>query len=215
MEPSGEALAVGLLGSGGLVDMGGFGVTNEMTGTNQTLHGVWGDGAGRYYAVGGRSDDIFSGVALVRSTEVNGNDPMIPNSPSGAMQLEIGVANGSPYAPLASNGDMPVFSGGQGGFHIFPSFHLTGFAPGANLNLTSSGTMVNGGATVVQEFTFSAQFEDIGGGVNELIDWFVPIILLRSEVVGEQAVLSFEVWDVNDPSARASAERTVTFMIGN
>ena len=110
---------------------------------------------------------------------------------------------------------MPVFSGGQGGFHIFVSFRLTGFPPDALLNLNQSGTMVLTGDMVVQDFTFSGQFTDIGGNVNELIDRFIPIGLIRSQVVGEQAILTFEVTDVNDPALTASAEQTVTFNVGN
>lgn len=68
--PSGESHVVGLLGTVARIDPNGIDITIESTPTALTLHGVWGDGAGRVYAVGGRSSEMpFIGVALVRTLE--------------------------------------------------------------------------------------------------------------------------------------------------
>lgn len=68
--PSGESHIVGLLGTAARIDPNGIDITIESTPTVLTLHAVWGDGAGRVYAVGGRASEIpFTGVALVRTLE--------------------------------------------------------------------------------------------------------------------------------------------------
>ena len=68
--PSGESHIVGLLGAAATIDPNGIDIAIESTPTVVTLHAVWGDGAGRVYAVGGRSRvEPFTGVALVRTLE--------------------------------------------------------------------------------------------------------------------------------------------------
>lgn len=67
---AGTAVVVGLLGTAATVDLSTVILTPETTPTALTLHAVWGDGAGRTYAVGGRSSERpYTGVAIVRTME--------------------------------------------------------------------------------------------------------------------------------------------------
>jgi hypothetical protein len=62
-----SAKVVGLIGTAATITLDGFGIVSEDTPTPLTLHAVWGDGTGRTYAVGGRSNQTpYQGVALVR-----------------------------------------------------------------------------------------------------------------------------------------------------
>lgn len=61
-----EAVVVGLLGTAAALNVETEAISIEDTPTALTLHAVWGDGSGTYYAVGGRSSEIpHLGVALV------------------------------------------------------------------------------------------------------------------------------------------------------
>jgi hypothetical protein len=70
MEQPDEALIVGLIGTAATLDPDSLTSELETTGTSLTLHAVWGDRAGRAYAVGGRATGTpYQGVALIRSTQ--------------------------------------------------------------------------------------------------------------------------------------------------
>ncbi len=61
-----EAVIGGVFGFGGVFALGDEVVTSEDTTAALDLHAIWGDGAGRFYAVGGNFRPPFKGVALVR-----------------------------------------------------------------------------------------------------------------------------------------------------
>lgn len=64
-EPA-EALVVGVFGLAGIYDVASGEIVEEDPGTFFDLHAVWGDGAGRHYAVGGNFLPPYRGIALVR-----------------------------------------------------------------------------------------------------------------------------------------------------
>ncbi|MFQ5490748.1 MAG: hypothetical protein ACE5GE_08515 [Phycisphaerae bacterium] len=65
-----QAVVVGLIGTAASINLSTFEVTPQVTPTVQTLHAVWGDGSGTFYAVGGSSTaQPYTGVALVATAE--------------------------------------------------------------------------------------------------------------------------------------------------
>lgn len=84
-------------------------LTPEDADTGETIHAVWGDGAGRHYAVGGRFSTPFSGLALLRTLGPSNHvvapprllAPPLPSEPAqdcngngieDALDLQSGVA---------------------------------------------------------------------------------------------------------------------------
>lgn len=66
LETPNRAIVVGLIGTAASIDPFSFEVTPQVTTTSETLHAVWADGAGRFYAVGGGSSaEPYTGVALL------------------------------------------------------------------------------------------------------------------------------------------------------
>lgn len=66
MEQPGQALIVGVFGLAGVYNLATDEVIEEDAETRFDLHAVWGDGAGRAYAVGGNFLAPYAGIALVR-----------------------------------------------------------------------------------------------------------------------------------------------------
>ena len=66
MTEPGEAILGGILGVGGSYDVAKGVWTQEETGTTDTIHGIWCDGEGKCYAVGGVFSEPQHGLALVR-----------------------------------------------------------------------------------------------------------------------------------------------------
>ena len=66
MAEPGEAIVGGTNGFVGRYDMASGVLDGETSDTNQCLHAVWGNGIGSYYAVGGRFNEPYEGIALVR-----------------------------------------------------------------------------------------------------------------------------------------------------
>jgi len=208
-----EAIIGGLNGYVGSYDPLTDVLMDENAPTNQAVHGIWGDGQGRFYAVGGRFSEPFSGLALVRTLGEANGDPMPPaDTPPLPQQLEIGIANGEPYRPLEDGGEMPVFGGFQGGIHIFVSFELTGFPPDAAVDITCSGRLVETDQTVIIQETLRANFIEVEPGVNQILDWLVFLDARLEDVVDREGILSFEVVSIDDPSLVASADLRVVFV---
>lgn len=62
-----EAVVGGINGYIGTFDSLTSSLEEEATRTLESIHAIWGDGQGTFYAVGGRFSEPFSGIALVRS----------------------------------------------------------------------------------------------------------------------------------------------------
>ncbi len=69
MDAPGSALVAGVEGTAAVMDIATRSFTLEATNTRFDLHGLWGDGAGRHYAVGGSFVAPNRGVALVRRVD--------------------------------------------------------------------------------------------------------------------------------------------------
>ena len=208
-----EAVFAGVNGEVGRYDPILDDLQSETPATGQELHGMWGDGQGRFYAVGGRTGAVpFSGVALLRTIGDSGVISMPPEDPPDVPRmLEIGFANGGPYTVVPPGGEMPVFMGPQGGIHIFATIRGTGFAPNALVSLTQMGTLVDNGQIIITPFTANATFTQAPGedGVNQLLDRFIFLSALPNDVYGETALLRFTITATADPTVTATIEQEV------
>ena len=61
-----QAVIGGVFGFGGTFDVATAEVTSEDTTAALDIHAIWGDGAGKFYAVGGNFRSPFQGITLVR-----------------------------------------------------------------------------------------------------------------------------------------------------
>ncbi|HWL94604.1 MAG TPA: hypothetical protein VNT79_13860, partial [Phycisphaerae bacterium] len=75
------AICGGVGGFVGSVDLSTGEVTAEESGATLDIHAVWGDGAGRHYAVGGRFSGNLEGIALVRTVGEPTTSPAAPLPP--------------------------------------------------------------------------------------------------------------------------------------
>ena len=66
-----EAIVGGTNGYAGRYDLLTGELDQEDASTNLCLHGIWGDGEGSYYAVGGRFSTPYTGLAIVRTIETS------------------------------------------------------------------------------------------------------------------------------------------------
>ncbi len=66
MTTPGTAVVGGILGVAGAFDVGKAAFSQEETGVSETVHGIWCDGAGTCYAVGGVFSEPQRGLALAR-----------------------------------------------------------------------------------------------------------------------------------------------------
>lgn len=78
MDKSRSALCGGVRGYIGIFDPLTGDLTPEETSADLDVHAIWGDGQGRYYAVGGDFSGTFKGQALLRSNEPPAGNPVPP-----------------------------------------------------------------------------------------------------------------------------------------
>jgi hypothetical protein len=178
----------------------------ETTSTALSIEALWGDGAGRVYAVGGRSAAPYQGLALVRTLGDPGIVAQPPEEPPAVVaSLEMGLANGEPYRALADGDEMPVYSGAQGGIHMFLSYQTSGFPTGVFLEMGQSGSFTDTGAAAIPTRTQIVRFDDIGGGVGQILDRFTVMAVSPGAADGREATLSFTVLDPSTPGRSATA----------
>ncbi len=84
MDDPNLALFGGVRGYIGRFDLRTLDLIHESLDETLDIHAVWGDGAGRYYAVGGRFTAPFGGLALVRTIDAPAGDPVPPLPADGA-----------------------------------------------------------------------------------------------------------------------------------
>ena len=100
IEP-GEAIVGGTNGYVGRYDLVSGTLEGESSGTNQCLHAVWGNGIGSYYGVGGRFNDPYEGIALVRRI----SDPDAQPEPFPAPLRSCGTDLDCPMGERCERGD--------------------------------------------------------------------------------------------------------------
>ncbi len=236
MVEAGEAIVGGANGFGARFDPSPGVLDAEMTGSNLCIHGMWGDGAGRFYAVGGRFSEPFAGVALVRtigSAGMNDNPPPPDRScltsvdcPLGetsaddvcvladgpTIEYRVDTATGS--TPVPPGGDIPVFRGFQGGIHTFMTIRAAGFEPGSPVLFTVAIALTPGGSVVATERTLNVVLTETPEGFNEAAGLFIPFDnATAAGLDGRDAVVSMTMTDPDDASRSASLEATVRLVV--
>lgn len=99
MDKTRSAVCGGVGGFVGIFDPTTGEMTPEDTGADLDIHAIWGDGEGRYYAVGGDFSGDFNGLALVRTAEPPSSDPVSP------LPAPCGGANDCPTGKVCEDGN--------------------------------------------------------------------------------------------------------------
>ena len=150
----------------------------EFAGTNDTLHGIWGDGAGLFHVVGGlvSGSESSSGVALVRSIGDPGDfvniPPQLPVTLPDPADPTLTLLNSGdetkPPAVIVEGSELPFFTAaGQGGdvVHVEPGLRVTGFpaeAADSGVNIAHSLCLVDDGRVISEVATAFLSFGDSG-----------------------------------------------------
>lgn len=158
----------------------------------------------------------FFALAILASGLIGGSctmDQPDPNDALPAPTVEIGFTDDvtGVYTPIADGGEIPLFSGLQGGRHIFVTFRATGFEAvggSAAVELQEFITSADG-ADVLSDITGERTFTDIGGGVVELRSWFIFLAAPPAELENATAVLRFTLVDPTDASRQTEITRTL------
>ncbi len=214
MVDANQALVGGVNGYAGTFDPSANTLTAEDTGATQTIHGIWSDKMGTFYAIGGRFNEPLTGLVLARTLGEPDFDVRPPDDiqqpPPTETTLTLGVANGQPFRPLENGDDLQVFSQGQGGIHVFLSFRTTGFPSEATIDFTVSATRASDGEIAIREITQPDRLNEIAPGQHERLDRFVRITaLFPSEIVGTEAIFNITLTVADDPTISASQSITV------
>jgi len=96
-----QAIIGGVNGYLGAYDATSDTLEPESAGTSESIHAMWSDGRGRYYAVGGRFSPPFSGVAFVRTL---GDPGITPVAPTPAPDEPNEPTNPAPLVDCNNNG---------------------------------------------------------------------------------------------------------------
>lgn len=184
-------------------------ITQEISGTGMTLHGAWDDGEGKYYLVGGRFNEPYEGVAIVRTIGDPGFEPTLPMTPDVEAEIEVGLKVGDPYTLLRNGDNVPAFTFGQGSSHFFLTIRATGFPAGSQVEVTQVGLLPDDTPAVI-ESTQITTFVEIEPGLNEIEDRLVPIDgVFPSLVFGEEVTFTFTLTDPNNRDTTATTTLTL------
>lgn len=183
-------------------------LTDESSGASAALLSVWSDRPDAFYAVGGATTPL-AGVALIRTPDEPGIDvtepqpapePVVPET-----SIEIGRANGEEFVLIADGGDMPMFSFGQGGIHMFLSYRVMGFRANPNVTVTISATRVEDFAPVIREFAQLEDMTEIEPGVNQTLDRLVRVdSIVSADIIDREILILVTVTDTLNPAVTAT-----------
>jgi hypothetical protein len=135
-----------------------------------------------------------------------------------AATAELGYTDieDSTYLTVGNGATMPLFTGGQGGSHIFATVRATGFPltpeGKAVIQLAQRVTMPAGGM-VLHDFTQTVTFEPIGSGMFEIASRFVFLDALPADLQGKTANVSFVLTSLDDPATAAQIDQTVLLQL--
>lgn len=126
-----------------------------------------------------------------------------------APAIEFGYSFSQPYECMIDGSVMPVFHGLQGGTHIFVTLRGKGFPLGQSVNILRRGVMVDDQQVAIPDGEFLSVFTDLGGGVGEMKDLFLFMLLFPDEADGREMDLTFIATDPNDSSVTATVTHRV------
>ncbi len=116
------------------------------------------------------------------------------------------------FTPVPDGATMPLFTGGQGGSHIFATVRASGFPAGedgkATIQLAQNVTLSDSGA-VLHDFTQTVSFEPIGGGLFEIASRFVFLDAVPTDLHGQNADIDFVLQSLDQPEITAQINQTV------
>ncbi len=118
--------------------------------------------------------------------------------------LELGTgSNAGSYAKLAVGDTYYMQAGFQGLIDAYISFRVTGFAPGATVDVATSIRIVENNQLIHQTLLPRALL-DAGGGINQYFDFYMFVFVPPSQVDGKVVRISLTVTDQTDPNISAS-----------
>lgn len=104
-----ETLVGGINGYLGTFDSLSRSLAAEATPTLESIHAIWGDGQGTFYAVGGRFSEPFAGIALVRSENEPGSETTVRRGRESKESEGVVVSRDVRGGFADSRDDSPIF----------------------------------------------------------------------------------------------------------
>ncbi len=227
--PDGESITVGREGAVAFRRAGQW--ANENTGLNLDVildyHAAWADSEGGIWAVGGnivgepRTDGVLAyfgtrdvATELVDDT-TDGDNANCP--PMLAAELGFTDDETLAYTRIEDGGVMPLFTGGQGGSHIFATLRATGFpteADGtAQIRIRQRVTLESDGR-VLNEFSQIVPFQPAPDGSVEVRSRFVFLDAFPRDIDGETILVDFTLTSAVDETVTAQILQTLLVDLG-
>lgn len=133
---------------------------------------------------------------------------------TGPAAVEFGFTDegSGDFVPVAEGEVMPLFTGGQGGSHIFVTLRASGFpidSDGkAGIVVAEIVSLADSGV-VLHDFTQTVAFNEIGNGQAEIRSRFVFLDALPEDLDQKTAIVDFTLSSAADPSIRAQVSQTI------
>lgn len=142
-----------------------------------------------------------------------------PNQPSEPASAELGFTDfeSGAYARVSDGGVMPLFTGGQGGSHIFATLRARGFPAAENgiarIQLAEVVTRADT-SEVLHDFTQTIDFAPRDDGAVEVTSRFVFLDALPDDLDGTAATVRFVLTSADDAAIGAAIEQTIVLDLG-
>ncbi len=118
--------------------------------------------------------------------------------------IELGTGSSAvTYAKLLWGGTYNMQAGFQGLIDAYVSFRVSGFAPGATVDVATSIRIVETNQLIHQTL-LPRTLIDAGGGINQYFDFYMFVFVPPAQVDGKVVRLSVTVTDQTDPNITAS-----------
>lgn len=235
--PAGDAVAVGREGAVALRRSGAW--VNEDTGLGLDVtldyHAAWIDQEGGIWAVGGsivgepRTDGVlsyFGGEQIATQLDGDGNTN---GGDAGTNGPGDGNTNGSgepkaiavlgytdplsrAFTPVADGEVMPLYTGGQGGSHIFVTVRINGFPASdegyASVRLDEVVTLESDGR-VLHDIEQVVRFLPVADNTMEISSRFVFLDAVPTTINGRVAIVDFGLTSEADPAVTARIRQSI------
>lgn len=136
------------------------------------------------------------------------------DAPLGPATVEFGFTDesGGEFVPVADGEVMPLFTGGQGGSHIFVTLRAGGFPLDRENKagiVVAEVVSLSESGEVLHDFTQTVAFNDAGDGRVEIRSRFVFLDALPENLDGRTARIDFTLTSAEDPSITARVQQSV------
>lgn len=146
------------------------------------------------------------------NTNVNNNDNTNSNSSQATAVLGFTNPTTTAFQVIGHGETMPLFTGGQGGSHLFVTIRATGFPRSADDSATIRvAQFVELGATgqELHNFEQAVRFAPLSDDTSEVASRFVFLDAVPSSLDGELANLAFELTSTTDDQVSVTIMQTV------